>query len=66
MNSQVPSVNKVCAIAIWHDRFTYEFFLVNGKLKTFSGGYQKAWDYICTNNLPLGASAVEIYQGGES
>lgn len=62
MNSQVPSVNKVCAIAIWHSRFEYEFYLVNGELKTF-GSYQQAWDYIYRNPFKLGASAVEIYQG---
>ena len=62
MNSQVPLVNKVCAIAIWHSRFEYEFYLVNGELKTF-GSYQQAWDYIYRNPFKLGASAVEIYQG---
>lgn len=54
---------KVVAIYIWHDRFNAEPYMLDGKLKTFSGGYQSAWNYIVANNLPLGASAVEIYTG---
>ena len=55
-------MTKLIFIGIWHNRFEYERYLTpDGKLKTF-GSYQQAWDYIVTNNLPLGASAAEEYR----
>ena len=52
---------KIIAIGIWVNRFEFVEYHENGRLKTFKK-YQQAWDFIVANNLPPGASAIEIYQ----
>lgn len=55
-------LKKITAIGIWVNRFQFvEYLGTDGKLKTF-GSYQDAWNFICENNLPLEASAFEMYQ----
>lgn len=54
-------LKTMVAIGIWVTRFQMDIYLENGKPKTF-GSYQQAWQFISDNNLPLGASAIEIYQ----
>lgn len=51
---------KTTIICIWHNRFEYSVYLVNGLPKIF-GSYTQAWDFIYQNQMPLGASAVELY-----
>lgn len=57
-------MKKLFTIFIWSadNRFERVPYLENGKLKEFRD-YQSAWVYIFQNNLPLGASAVELTIG---
>ena len=52
---------KIVAIGIWLNRFEFVEYHEDGKLRTF-GKYQQAWQFIVDNNLPSGASAIEIYR----